>query len=173
MEITYELTEEDYIKFNLYHISNSPSQRKVFQFSRFGIPVIMGVVIYLVGTQLFDQSPIFWLINAAIFALIWVFAYPNMFQNSIIKQVQKMVREGDNSQLYGKKTMKVEGDQLTIVEGDATTVLTKDSIKKVQAYDDMILLYLSSVSAHIIPTRYLTTEGIRFLLEEFKVKPTA
>lgn len=173
MEITYELTEEDYIKFNLYHISNSPSQRKVFQFSRFGIPVLMGAVIYLVGTQLFNQSGIFWLINAVIFALVWVFVYPNMFQNSIIKQVQKMVREGDNSQLYGKKTMKVEGNQLTIVEGDATTVLTKDSIKKVQAYDDMILLYLSSVSAHVIPTRYLTTEGIRFLLEEFNIQKTA
>lgn len=53
MEINFEVTKEDYIKFNLYHMENSPSQRKNFNLLKYGIPVLFSIPICFIGTGLF------------------------------------------------------------------------------------------------------------------------
>lgn len=54
MEIKYEITEGDYINFNLYHIENSPSQRKLFNLIRFTVPTIFAITVYYMGSGLFN-----------------------------------------------------------------------------------------------------------------------
>lgn len=161
MTIEYEIIEEDYINFNLYHIQNSSSQKKLFNTLRFILPALFLPVIYFTGTLLFEQSSLYWGIIALGFYIFWIYYYPKTYKKAIKKQSLKLLNEGDNSSFFGKKKMEIVDDQLIIIEEDGTSTISKDRVKEIREYDDMIVLYLSAVSAHIIPKRYLSDKDIR------------
>ena len=86
MEVNFEVTKEDYIKFNLYHVQNSPSQKKNLNLLRYGMPVLLSLLIYFIGTNLFKQLSIYWAIIAILFSIVWIITYPNQYK-SLIKKV--------------------------------------------------------------------------------------
>lgn len=165
MDINYELTEEDYVLFNLYHNEQSPSQKRLYWTMRYILPALFVVPIYFIGTRVFNQAGIYWAIIALVFVVGWALYYPKEHKKLIRKQVLKMLREGDNSSFFSEKSLSVQGETITIVDADSTHTLTKESIKSVKVYDEMIILYVSAVSAHIIPTRYIDGETRGKLLE--------
>ena len=165
MEINFEVTKEDYIKFNLYHIENSPFQRKNFNLLRYGIPVLFSFPIYFIGTGIFKQSSIYWSIISLLFVVIWIFSYPKQYKNLVKKQTEKLINEGDNSEIFGKKTMIIDDENITIYNRSSFERILKQSIKDVKIYDDIILIYTSSISAYIIPIRYLDKDSEKFIYE--------
>lgn len=161
MTIEYEILEEDYINFNLYHMQNSPSQKKLFNTLRIILPAVFMPVIYFTGTLLLKQSSLYWGIIALGFFIFWIYYYPKTYNKAIKKQSLKLLNEGDNSSFFGKKKIDILDDQLILKEGEVTSTFSKDRVKEIREYDDMIVLYLSAVSAHIIPKRYLSDKDIR------------
>lgn len=166
MEIDFEVTKEDYIKFNLYHIENSPSQRKNLNLLRYGIPVLFSFPIYFIGTGLFKQPSIYWTIIAILFVVIWIATYPKQYKNSVKKQTEKLISEGDNSEIFGKKTMIIDDENITIYNHSSFEKILKKSIKDVKIYDDIILIYTSSITAYIVPNRYLDKDSKDDLIKE-------
>ena len=77
-----------------------------------------------------------------------------------------MLEEGDNSSLFGQKTILFNEDTIEIIGENTSEKIAKSSIKNIKEYEDMILLYVSGISAQIIPTRYLNEESKKFLLNE-------
>lgn len=155
VEIKFEITKEDYIKFNLYHIENSPTQKKTFNILRYGIPILFSLIIYFIGTNLFKQPSIYWIIIAILFTVIWIATYPMQYRALIRKETEKMVDEGDNSEIFGNKTMVIDDEGITIYNKSSSEKILKEAIKSVKNYDDMILIYISSINAYIVPNRYL------------------
>ena len=47
MEIKYNLTEEDYLNFNLFHVKNSNTVKRALNIQRFLFPVLFIVISYL------------------------------------------------------------------------------------------------------------------------------
>lgn len=168
MEIHYTISEEDYIQFNLYHMEESPSIRKQFQMLRLYLPVISAMVIFFVGTLVLNQPAIYWGIVGLLYAAGWLIFYPRLHKISVKNNVLKLAREGDNSSIFGDKTLVIEGDKITIFGQDTIEVITKAAIKEIHQKNDLLILYNSSVSAHIIPTRYLTEHELATLLKFFE-----
>ncbi|GAA0351580.1 hypothetical protein GCM10008932_00910 [Alkalibacterium iburiense] len=167
MEITYELEKEDYILFNLYHIEHSPSQKKLLFMMRIVLPIVFAIPIYILGTSIFNQPGIYWIIVSLLFVVGWMIYYPKEQKRSVRKQTEKLLNEGDNTSLFGKKKLVVDEFSITITGGHSTEVITVDTIQSVKVYDEMILLYNSSISAHIIPTRFMDGETKKTLLAFF------
>lgn len=113
MEVNFEVKKEDYIKFNLYHAENSPSQKKNLNLLRYGIPVLFSLPIYFIGTNLFKQPSIYWIIIAILFSAIWIITYPKQYKSLIKKEIEKLISEGDNSEIFGKKNMIIDDEQFT------------------------------------------------------------
>ncbi|WP_423189796.1 YcxB family protein [Alkalibacterium sp. f15] len=164
MIINYELIEEDFLRFNLHHIEESPSQKKIYWGLRILLPLFCAVVIYLVGTALFDQAYVYWSILAIGFFIGWVSYYPTQHKKILLDQTRKLLSEGDNSSLFGKKTMTIKEDVVTVTGEDEQVQIKRENIKTIKQYEEMILLYNSSVSAIIIPTRNLTPYEIEELI---------
>lgn len=158
MEINFEVTKDDYIKFNLYHLKNSPSQKKNFYLLRYAVPVLFALPVYFIGTNLFKQPSIYWIIIAILFAVIWMITYPKQYKALVKKEIEKILNEGDNSEILGKKVMIIDEKCITVYNKSSSEKISKDAIKDVKIYDDMVLIYISGISAHIIPTRYLDKE---------------
>ncbi|ADI00154.1 YcxB family protein [Salisediminibacterium selenitireducens] len=171
MELRFEITKDDYINFNLYHIENSPSQRKVYNFLRYGIPLLFSVPVYAIGTIIFQQPASYWVVIALLFILVWIITYPKQHKRVIRRQTEKLLQEGENSSIFGKKIMTLDDQTIKVVGGNSSETTSKQSIQEVKVYEDMILIYLSSITAHIIPTRFLSEELKSELLEELKVPP--
>lgn len=166
IEVKFEITEDDYIKFNLYHIENSPSQKRTYNLLRYVIGLLFAIPIYAIGTGLFKQPSSYWIVIAILFALVWIIEYPKRYKKSIRKQTKKMLQEGDNSSIFGKKTMLIDENNIKVFGEFTSETISKKSIKTIKIYDDMILIYLSGFTAQIIPTRYLDDESKKYLLKE-------
>lgn len=78
-----------------------------------------------------------------------------------------MLREGDNSSIFGEKIMSVDENSINILDEFSSETISRNNIKDVKVYSDMIVIYLSSITAHIIPTRYLDDESGEFLINYF------
>ena len=57
MEIYYELTEEDYINFNLYHIKNSKTGKQALALQRFLTPLFFIIISYVYS--MISNSPFY------------------------------------------------------------------------------------------------------------------
>ena len=108
MEINFEVTKEDYIKFNLYHVENSPSQNRNFILLRYLVPVLFSIPIYFIGTNLFKQPSVYWAIVAVLFSVIWIITYPKQYRALVKKETEKLISEGDNSEIFGQKNMIID-----------------------------------------------------------------
>lgn len=170
MEIKFELTEEDYIKFNLYHIQNSPSQKKIYLLIRFALPVALAMLIYFIGTGIFMQSSIYWLILATLFAVGWIIAYPKRHKKIVEKQTKKLLHEGDNSSFFCEKTIVIDENLIHIYDEQTTETISRNTIKAIKVFDDLIVLYLSAVSAQLIPTGNLDEETKKQLFNKLGLK---
>ncbi|MFO8068413.1 MAG: YcxB family protein [Alkalibacterium sp.] len=164
MTIDYELSEEDFIQFKLHLIEESPSQKKMFWVLRILLPLLFAVVIYSVGTALFNQLFIYWSIIAIGFFIVWVIYYPTQHKKILLKQTRKLVSEKDNSSLFGKKTLTINDDVITVTGENEQVQINRENIKTIKDYKEMIVLYNSSVSAIIIPKKNLTSDEIELLM---------
>jgi len=79
-----------------------------------------------------------------------------------------MLKDGDNSSIISQNTMIIEGNDIKVISEHSTEITSKEGIKEVKVNDDMIVIYLSGFTAHIIPTRYLTEKVKDELLEKLE-----
>ena len=96
--------------------------------------------------------------------------YPKQYKRNIKKQVRKMLKEGDNASVFTEKTLLINTDRLKVFDQFSSNTISKENIKDVKVYDDMFLIYVSSITAEIIPTRYLNDKSKKALIDFFKEK---
>ncbi len=169
MELKYEVTEEDYIKFNIYHANNSKSHKKQYNIMKYLLSIICGMAIFFIGPSLYNQPKLYWGIIAILFIGGWIIGFPKTYERIIKKSVKEMLKDGDNSAMICQNTMIIEGNDIKVINEHSTEITSKEGIKTVKVYEDMILIYLSGFTAHIIPTRYLNDETRKCFLDELGV----
>lgn len=168
MKINFEITKDDYINFNLHHLKNSKSQKSTFNFLRYVMPIALSILMYFIGRDTFNQPSIYWIIIAIIFSVIWILTYPKQYKKLIAKQTDKIISEGDNSSIFGNKSLEIINGTL-VVKGDfISETVSLESIKDIKIYEDMILIYIGGFTAHIVPRRYLDEEVEKKFIKELK-----
>ena len=154
MNIHYELTEEDYINFNLYHIKHSKMGKRSLLLQRIVSPLMFIIVAYLyamIGNLPF--LPLF--ITFGIVSIIWIIYYPKYFYGLIARNAKKMIKEGKNDDLLGNHQLILTEEGLVDTTANKETKVTWSGITIIQEDDGYIFLYNSSVSAYILPKREL------------------
>jgi hypothetical protein len=161
MEITYRLIEEDYVKFNLFHVRNSPTSTKTLKVQRYLIPAIYLVISVLFLLILNPPAPVLGILFL-VTGILWFVFYPKYYYGYIKRQVKKMMKEGKNEDLLGNQTIifTEEGLHKTGFKGE--TKLLWSGIERLGEDDANLYLYNSAVSAIILPKRKISN------LDEFK-----
>lgn len=152
MEITYELTEEDYLQFNLYHVKHSATAVKSLKWQRFLTPVFFLVIAYLFSV-IGEGSAIFSFIVFGVFGIIWVVYYPKYFYRVVGRQTKKMLKEGKNDGILGKQQMMLSQEGIIHVAVNRESRTQWMGIQKIVEDNDYFYLYNSAVSAYILPKR--------------------
>ena len=152
MEIYYNLTEEDYINFNLYHIKNSKAGKRALALQRFLTPFFFIIISY-VYSVISDMPFLPLFITFLVTSVLWVIFYPKYFYSHIARNVKKMIKEGKNDGLLGNHQLKLTEEALVDTSSNKETKVTWSGITSFTEDDGYFFLYNSSVSAYILPKR--------------------
>jgi len=160
MEIKYNLTEEDYIHFNLFHIKNSKTAIRSLNIQRFIGPIIF-IISAFVFSKIGDVPFLGLFITFLVMSILWIFLYPKYFYSHVIRHVKKMIKEGKNDGLLGEHKMMLTEEGIIDTTANGETKVNWSGIESYKEDNDYFYLYNSSVSAYILPKRKLDSEEIR------------
>ncbi|KUP04350.1 hypothetical protein Q73_15875 [Bacillus coahuilensis m2-6] len=161
MELTYTLTEEDYLRFNVFHIKNSATGKKALNIQRYVTPVFFVVIAYVFSIIL--HKPFlevflpFFIVGA-----LWVLFYPKYFYNHITRTVKKAFREGNNEGLLGQHRLTIDDEGFVDETANGLTRLAWAGVVEVKEDEHSLYIYNSAVSAYILPKQEIDkVEGFR------------
>ena len=157
MNIKYNLTEEDFLHFNLFHLQNSQTAKKSLMLQRFVSPIFFIGFSY-VFSNLLDVPFLGMFIPFLIISILWVIFYPKYFYNHITRNVKKMIKEGKNEGLLGKHDLNFNEDGFTEETSTGETKVKWSGVNEFKEDNEFFYLYNSSVSAYIIPKRDVANE---------------
>ena len=166
MRLDYELTKQDYIDFNIYHIKNSDTIKRSMLLQRYVMAALYLILPFLVASVT-DIPLWYWFIAFVIAAVLWVAFYPRYFMSTTVKRISKMLEEGNNKDMLGQHSISLddEGFRETSLNGESK--VSWSGVEKVGDTESHIFIYTSSIMAYIIPKRTFLDENTR--LEFLKI----
>ena len=155
MEIDYNLTEEDYLSFNVFHAKSSKTVAKSLVLQRFLSPIIFLIAGFMFA-WIGDGSLIVSLIIFSIMGILWIVYYPKYFYGLITKNSRKMLKEGKNDGLLGDRCMILSDEGIVDSSSNGETKVKWAGIKKIEEDDNYFYIYNSAFTAYILPKQSLT-----------------
>jgi hypothetical protein len=167
-KIKFDLTMEDIIEFAQYHYDHSPKVKKTIWRYRILLPLLMASFLVMVNSRMFSIAPniVDWACAACI-ALFGFFFIPPGMKRSAVKNTGKMYSEGKNRDLLGTHDLSISDDGITETTENCKSEYTWKALEKISGTDRHLYLYVSSVSAMILPLRTLNDEAEKLALAEF------
>lgn len=159
MKLSFELTEQDYIDFNLHYFDTSPTMRRSHNKSRLA-GTLLFFVLPPVLRNMTDIPFWYWMTTLGIAGILWFFYFPKMMKRLYTKQIRKLLKEQKNY-FIGKKTLELTSDGILTKGEDGESTVLYSSISKLQQHNGAIYLYNSAVSAIIIPADAFLSEKER------------
>ncbi|MEI4619745.1 YcxB family protein [Bacillus cereus] len=85
--------------------------------------------------------------------------YPMYFYNHIERNIKKMLREGSYSNLLGKHNLQIIDEGIIETNSGGETKRNWKGIEKVEENEAYIFIYVSSMSANIVPKTAFAREN--------------
>lgn len=158
IELEFELSEKDYISYNLDHARTSPTIKRSIMFQRFLGPVMFLIVPFVIKRKT-TIPMLFWLSLFGIVSIIWVVFYPRYVNWEMGRRLTKMLKEANNKNLLSNRRLIISENGVSVWDKSGESHVDWDSVTKVENTNDYIYIYVSSVSAHIIPKRVFKDEN--------------
>ena len=158
MELEFELLEKDYINFNINNAKKSSSLKKSIFRQRILGPIIFLIIPFIIKT--YSEIPIwYWFIIFGALSVVWIIFYPKYIEWEMARRVRKMLKEGNNENLFARRKIIISDKGVLERSSFGETNMKWKQIDKVEEIVDYIYIYISSVSAHIIPKRVFRDEN--------------
>ncbi|MGK7378201.1 YcxB family protein [Planococcus sp. 1R117A] len=154
MQIEFNLTEEDYLSFNLQHVKHSKTATRSLRLQQILVPVIYIFLAYIFSV-IVNTPFLFFLIPFLIISMVWIIFYPKFFYSSVMRNVKKMLREGKAGGIIGKYTMTLSDEGIIQTSTTEEKKASWPAILSLQEDEERFYLYNSAMSAYIIPKRAL------------------
>lgn len=154
MELKYSITEEDYIRFNLFHIKNSTTSMRTLKIQQILIPILYIAVAFVLA-GLTEGSLVVWLSIFLVMGILWFIFYPKYFYSHILRQVRKMLKEGKSEGLLGEHLLVLSDEGILETTSKGEMKANWVSLEKFTEDEHSFYLYNTALSACIIPKREL------------------
>lgn len=153
MNIEYELTHNDIIEFNLFHMSHSPNMRRQTLYTRALLSLLVIIMIFSSLYFVLRISMLISFIGCTFGGVFYFFIYPFVHEESVIRYLKKMLSEGDNKTVLGHRIISLFPDGIFFKSQTEESKLNWSAIDKVVQNEKFIFLYTSSTNAVPIPKK--------------------
>ena len=162
MKFTFELTEQDYLDFNMFTVKNYKFyQKQLYLFRILFTMIPYGIVIVdylLTGTKGADFMVGFSVAMVPLSVLFW-FGFPKLYDALTLKNAKKILfKEGKNN-IFGERTLFFESNKIRTVTKLEESSILYEAITQVKQSEQAIYLYTSPAMALILPLRVLANEA--------------
>ena len=171
-EFSYELKEQQYVAFNLYHSKHSQTVKRSLAIQRFVVPIVYLMMPFVMG-PIFDWSIWGLMIPFVMFAILWIVFFPPYFYWNIKRISRKMIREGKNEGLLGVHKLLIDSQGIREVTKNGEAQVHWSGIEKYGEDADNLYLYNSAMSALIVPKQAVPELDLLLELLAEKVSATA
>jgi len=162
MTLRFNVTENDYLQFNIFHNKHSPTVRRTLLLLRFLLPVMLISFTFLSG-----RLSTINLISIAIISVIWFCVTPALFLCSIKRSVRRLMKEGKCNEFVGERTV-IFSEASIRLEAETRTVETSFSaVERIVSDDERFYIYIGAISAYIIPFSAFATKAEKAEFEAF------
>ena len=163
-EFKVSLDDVDYLRFNQYHLLNSPIGKKYLMSFRFIVPLICYVVFVIFFIK--DSDFQILLIIMTVISILWVSFSKIIILKFMTIGIKKMKKEGRLP--YSNEAILKFDDEYIHETTPNTENKTKYSlIEKIAVTEKAIYIYFSSVQAYILPVNAFSEEMERLKFLEF------
>lgn len=155
MKFEFELTEQDYIDFNMFYMYDSKYLRRQIKASHIIctiIPVLMGIFTLLVT----DNKEYTFFILMIVLSIVILIFFPKLFKRIILKKTKKYLFEKKNTVL-GNKILEFDEEGINEKTSHGESVTKYSAIIDIKKSDKAIYLFNTAFSAFIIPVRVFTS----------------
>ncbi len=148
----FDLTLDDHLAFQEYHLKHSPSIRALRLKNWLALPAGLGL---LYGFMLMvSPNPSLavkghWPLIAV--GVVWLMGFPFWFHKAMLRNVRTLLEEGSNKGMLGKHTITISPETITQAMRYQTSAVRWEAVDKVVRGEGYLFVYISAVNAYIIP----------------------
>jgi len=157
MELSYQITEQDYVDFNLdYFNKNAAAQRSVM-ITRWAtaLLVISGGTALLYLLHSLRLVP--FLMYMAL-AIVCFFATPWYMKRKIVKNMKRILQKANNKKICGEKTLYLRENEFELTGENEDTVYRYEAVQRTSTDENHYYIFVDTFSALIIPFSAFSNE---------------
>lgn len=155
MELTYTLTQEDYIQFSLFHNKSDDKTRQ--KTSRIGIWIM--AIVLLIMLYVFKAPTQAALLVAAVFMVTWFIMAPAFYKKWIPYDVKRQIKKGRYSPGVGQRNLVLMEDKIVVSGHAQTTEYAYNQINRIRQNEKYLYLYTGNERAVIVPLSAFKNSG--------------
>ncbi len=178
MRLRYRNTIDDGVAFNLFHIRHSPTLRRNVAITTWVLSIAAGIAAFFAinwlpsphGAEAVQFSAA---IAAIITTALCVWTLPRSLRHSMTKQACKLYAEGQNRTFVCEHELEIAEQALIERTPYSQSEARYEVIEHIQITKDYTFIYVSAISAHVIPhERVLEGDCEAFIAEVRKRMPS-
>jgi len=160
MHLTFDLTQDDIMAYQLYHYAHSPAARRQKWTGAVWV-VILGLMVWVIPVFLtgsFGQSARTWWpfllvapLSLSLFLLRW--------KSILRRNIERMIAEGSNRALLGRKEVTITPVEITAAGELRSTTVRWKAVERIEVADEYAYVYFSALEAVILPRRAFAGEA--------------
>lgn len=150
MELHYDITKQDYIDFNLnYFVNNAMVQRSILM-----TRIATAVLVLVGGTVLMYWVKGLSVLSVAAYlalAALCFFGTPWYMKRKVVKNTERILRNANNKQLCGPKTLTLREDEFELSGENEDTVYKYEAVQRTATDAGHYYIFVDEFSAVIVP----------------------
>lgn len=165
MRLRCEITVEDRLAFTVYVYQKSPTMRR----TRLWVVIGLGAMIVsesFVASEILRNPAVHWIGIA--WAVLFAAVYPRLHRRNVKYYAARLYAEGQNKGLLGTHVAELRDNSLF----DSTEFLERTvfwkGIGRIQSIRGHAFVYLSAVSAHVIPENSVIEGSYQAFVDELQ-----
>lgn len=150
MELHYEITQQDFVDFNLYYFDHTPAVQRSIFISRVAIAAIVIIGGSLLMALLGSLSLIP-LMGYLVLAAVFFFGIPWYMRRKAGKNAGRILREAENKHLCGPKTFILHEDKFELKGENEDTSYPYETVQRIVEDENHYYIFIGDRSGLIIP----------------------
>lgn len=171
MTIEYNVSEQDFVNFNLFHAKHSKQAKNAKLLSVYGGAALCFFMLVFVLVVMRGYDTVSVCVYGAIIAILWVIFFPKYYEFRVKKILAKHISEGKNNDFLGHQKLTLQEDCMEKISDSSTIHIKYTAIEKIAHDYDCVFVYVGAIQAFIIPfSAFPDAEQKSRFIEEIRKK---
>lgn len=160
MELQYNITEQDFVDYNIYFIEHDVLTQKTIR----KLSLMLAGLVVLGGTALMYVVDSLTPVSVAVYLLLAVVCFfyaPVWFKRKARKNVHRTIQHAVNKHICGPKTLKLTEQGVQLVGESEDSLHPYTAFKRIETAQNQVYLYLDDISALIVPNNAFEQDADR------------